>query len=75
MKTKLLISLMLLSVAGYSQTVAIQSFATGFSSPVEITHPANDSRLFVVQQGGLIRIVNHQRNYKCYTIFKFIHFN
>lgn len=58
MKTKLLISLMLLYITGYSQTVAIQTFATGFSSPVEITHPANDSRLFVVQQGGLIRILN-----------------
>ncbi|TGD57556.1 PQQ-dependent sugar dehydrogenase [Flavobacterium humi] len=41
----------------FSQTIALQSFATGFTSPVEITH-AGDTRLFVVQQGGLIRILN-----------------
>ena len=41
----------------FSQTIALQSFATGFTSPVEITH-AGDNRLFVVQQGGLIRILN-----------------
>ena len=41
-----------------AQTIALQSFATGFSSPVEITHPFNDARLFVVQKGGQIRILN-----------------
>ncbi|MFZ4679198.1 MAG: PQQ-dependent sugar dehydrogenase [Flavobacterium sp.] len=41
-----------------AQIIALQSFATGFSSPVDIAHPANDSRLFVVQKGGLIRILN-----------------
>ena len=41
-----------------AQTIALQSFATGFSSPVEIAHPANDTRLFVVQKAGLIRILN-----------------
>jgi glucose/arabinose dehydrogenase len=35
----------------------LTQFATGFSNPVEITH-AGDSRLFVVQQGGLIKILN-----------------
>ena len=46
------------SLLSISQTIALQSFATGFSSPLEITHPVNDSRLFVVQKGGLIKIVN-----------------
>lgn len=41
-----------------AQTIAIQSFGTSFSSAVELTHPANDSRFFVVQQRGLIRILN-----------------
>lgn len=41
----------------YSQNIGLQSFATGFSSPLEITH-AGDSRLFIVQKGGLIRILN-----------------
>ncbi|MFN3752954.1 PQQ-dependent sugar dehydrogenase [Flavobacterium sp.] len=48
----------LFATCAWAQTIGLQSFATGFSSPVEIAHPANDARLFVVQQGGLIRIVN-----------------
>jgi glucose/arabinose dehydrogenase len=39
-----------------AQTVVLQEFATGLNSPVEITN-ANDSRLFVVQQTGQIKIV------------------
>lgn len=42
---------------GYCQTIALQTFATGFDGPVEITN-AGDSRLFVVEKGGLIRILN-----------------
>lgn len=57
MKKILLLGTFLYSFIGFSQTIALQSFATGFDSPVEITH-AGDSRLFVVQQGGLIRIVS-----------------
>jgi glucose/arabinose dehydrogenase len=57
MKTILLFSLMTMSLFGQSQTITLQSFATGFDSPVEITN-AGDSRLFVVQKGGLIRILN-----------------
>jgi glucose/arabinose dehydrogenase len=41
----------------YSQTIGLQTFATGFSRPVEITN-AGDSRLFVVEQGGIIKILN-----------------
>lgn len=58
MKTKLLLFTLLLSCLGFSQTIAIQSFATGFSSPSEITHPVGDSRLFVVEQTGIIKILN-----------------
>jgi glucose/arabinose dehydrogenase len=57
MKKILLILLALTSTFAFSQTIAIQSFATGFSGALEITH-ANDSRLFVVQKGGLIRVLN-----------------
>lgn len=57
MKKCILLILVLTSTIVFSQTITIQSFATGFSGAVEITH-ANDSRLFVVQQGGLIRILN-----------------
>lgn len=58
MKKLLLFSATLFSLLSSAQTLSLQSFATGFTSAVEIAHPANDSRLFVVQQGGLIRIVN-----------------
>lgn len=45
------------SLVSLSQTIGVTPFATGFSAPVEITN-AGDSRLFVVQQGGAIRILN-----------------
>ncbi|NMH28243.1 PQQ-dependent sugar dehydrogenase [Flavobacterium silvaticum] len=46
-----------LGLCSQGQTIAVTSFATGFSSPVEITHTSDD-RLFVVQQGGTIKILN-----------------
>ena len=55
---KILLFISLLTVSANSQTIALQSFATGFTSPTEITHPVGDSRMFVVQQGGIIKIVN-----------------
>ncbi len=41
----------------FSQDVSLQSFATGFTKPVDIKH-AGDSRLFIVEQDGVIKIVN-----------------
>ena len=55
---KLLLIISFFTFSVNAQTVALQSFATGFTSPVEITHPVGDSRLFVVQQGGIIKVVN-----------------
>ena len=57
MKSLLNIFLLLISSFVISQTIALQSFGTGFSSPLEITH-AGDSRLFIVEQGGNIKILN-----------------
>lgn len=48
----------LVSFYSYAQTIGIQTVASGFSEPVEITHPLEDARLFVVQQGGAIKILN-----------------
>src|SRR5690606_23305701 len=39
-----------------SQSIILEEFASGLTSPVEITH-ANDTRLFVVQQDGIIKII------------------
>lgn len=45
------------SILCQAQNIGLQSFASGFASPLEITH-AGDSRMFVVQKGGLIRVLN-----------------
>ncbi|MCP4360478.1 MAG: PQQ-dependent sugar dehydrogenase [Chloroflexi bacterium] len=37
--------------------LSLSSFATGFDSPVDITH-AGDGRLFVVEQHGVIKIIH-----------------
>lgn len=57
MKTKITLLLLALSASCFAQTIALQQFATGLSAPVEIVH-AGDARLFIVQQGGAIRIAN-----------------
>jgi glucose/arabinose dehydrogenase len=49
--------LLLCSVSNFAQSINLQTFASGFSSPVAIVN-AGDSRLFVVQRGGAIRILN-----------------
>jgi glucose/arabinose dehydrogenase len=59
---KITLLLCLFSAIGFAQTIAIQSFASGFSGAVAIEN-AGDDRLFVVQQGasstpGRIRILN-----------------
>lgn len=43
---------------GFSQTIKLESFATGFSELVEITH-AGDTRLFAVEKTGIIKIINN----------------
>ena len=41
-------------------TIAFTSFVSGFSSPIEMVHAGDNSgRLYVVQQGGLIRIIRN----------------
>src|SRR5690349_18404308 len=37
----------------------IQEIASGLSNPVYLTSPAGDSRLFVVEQAGRIRIIEN----------------
>lgn len=57
MKTILFLITFLHVSFSFSQTISLTSFGTGFSSPVGIEN-AGDSRLFIVEQGGLIRILN-----------------
>lgn len=55
----LLIALVFTGCESQSQTgtIGLQSFATGFAAPVDIAH-CGDNRLFVVEQDGLIKILN-----------------
>jgi glucose/arabinose dehydrogenase len=57
---KKIILLLFICIANLSlaQTVAVQTFATGLTNAVALVHPPADSRLFVVQKTGAIRIVN-----------------
>src|SRR5690606_22856180 len=57
MKRILQLCVLLFASSVFSQTIGLQTFASGFSSPVAIVN-AGDERLFVVQKGGLIRILN-----------------
>ncbi len=60
MKTKLFfIALVFVQCTNHSQTgtIGLNPFGSGFASPVEITH-CGDNRLFIVEQDGLIKILN-----------------
>ncbi|TPD68586.1 PQQ-dependent sugar dehydrogenase [Flavobacterium microcysteis] len=57
MKTTLQLLVLLFSTFAFSQTIGIVSFATGFNNPIEIAH-AGDSRLFIVEQSGVIKVLN-----------------
>lgn len=60
MKKKLLLLSLLVSITGFSQTIDLEPFADGFTSPSEIVN-AGDARLFVVEQSGHIKILNADR--------------
>jgi hypothetical protein len=51
------IVIILLCSFSYGQSIDIETFASGFSNPTNIKN-AGDSRLFVVEQAGRIRIIN-----------------
>jgi glucose/arabinose dehydrogenase len=57
MKTFLSIIALLCCSLFFAQNIDIQSFATGFSQPIAIEN-AGDTRLFVVEQRGKIKILN-----------------
>jgi glucose/arabinose dehydrogenase len=56
MKKVLLSALLLCGSLTFAQNINLVQYATGFTSPTEMVH-AGDSRLFVTQQNGLIRIL------------------
>lgn len=55
-KITLFLCMCLSTLFSFAQTIGIQSYATGFSNPVEVVN-AGDNRLFVVQKTGAIKIV------------------
>lgn len=57
MKKFLPLFLLMCTISMDAQTINLETVASGFTSPVAIVN-AGDSRLFVVQRGGVIRILN-----------------
>jgi len=57
MKKLALYFIFLIFIHGYSQSINLESFATGLSSPVSLKH-AGDNRLFAVERAGVIKIIN-----------------
>lgn len=49
--------ILIFNTLSFSQTIELTTFANGFNNPVEVTH-AGDDRLFVVEQAGIIKIIN-----------------
>lgn len=54
-----LVFLLLFCSLTFAQDIEIESFASGFSSPIGIEN-AGDSRLFIVERRGIIKIVNDE---------------
>lgn len=57
MKNTLLLICAFFCLNALSQTIVLTNFSSGFSSPVGLKN-AGDERLFVVEQGGVIKIVD-----------------
>ena len=57
MKNILLLISAFFCLNAFSQTIELTEFADGFSSPLALKN-AGDERLFVVEQGGVIKIVD-----------------
>ena len=56
MKSQLLFALLVSTHIASGQTVTLEPVVTGLTNPVDIAH-AGDARLFIVQRGGVIRLL------------------
>lgn len=57
MKLKLFLGTLFLCGYSQAQTIDLVEFATEFNDPIELVH-AGDSRFFVAEQGGIVKILN-----------------
>lgn len=57
MKKIIFTLLLFISLYSYAQEVNVELFKNGFTSPVDIQN-AGDDRLFIVEQAGIIKILN-----------------
>jgi glucose/arabinose dehydrogenase len=56
MSRRFSILLLLLATAAAAQDVILQPIASGLDQPVALTHPAGDTRLFIIQQTGTVLV-------------------
>lgn len=56
MRKLILVLLLLTSSIVFSQEIIVELFKDGFTKPLSLQH-ANDNRLFIVEQGGKIKII------------------
>ena len=59
--TSFLVGLFLVFNLTAQLPIELESFQSGFNDPVDLAH-AGDDRLFVVEQGGLIKIIDGNGN-------------
>jgi len=56
----IILGFLLLNLEAHSFQITLAPYASGLSSPIALTHAGDGSgRLFVVEQGGFIRIINN----------------
>jgi glucose/arabinose dehydrogenase len=53
--------LILIAQVSYSQMINLEQYVTGISNPTDITN-AGDDRLFVVERGGKVKIIDNEGN-------------
>ena len=58
----LILTLIVFINTSFGQQVYLNLFATGFSDPVDIAN-AGDSRLFIVEQAGKIKIIDEENGF------------
>ena len=68
---------MTLTLNSLAQGIKLEPFSSGFKKPVDIsaTGISNDKRLFIVEQDGIIKIIDENKAAGNTSVFKFVGIN